>query len=116
MEASDLDQADAVFVAIFDCETAIAMGALKRLSDGSGELKSMHVAEARRGSGLADAILNALLDRARREGMARLSLKTGSQPVFAAARAFYERHGFAYCPPFEGYSEDPHSVFMTRAI
>ena len=44
---------------------------------------------------------------------ARLSLETGSQREFEPARRLYEGFGFDHCPPFEGYVEDPHSVFMT---
>ena len=109
-------EADVSFFAAFDGETAVAMGALKRISDDHGELKSMHVIAHRRGGGLADAILQRLLEEARAAGLARVSLETGSQPPFAAARAFYQRHGFEFCAPFEGYVEDPHSVFMTLSV
>ena len=104
------------FFAAFDDDVPIAMGALKRISANHGELKSMHVVEEHRGKGLADAILLRLLDEALAGGMTRVSLETGSQPVFKAARGFYRRHGFTECPPFEGYVDDPHSVFMTRTL
>ena len=116
MEARDLRQAGVQFFAAFDGDAAIAMGALKTLSKTHGELKSMHVLEERRGAGLADAILARLLGEARAAGLVRVSLETGSQPPFAAARAFYQRHGFDFCAPFEGYVEDPNSVFMSRAL
>lgn len=92
------------------------MGALKTLGGGGGEVKSMHVAQEARGRGLADKILKGLLAEAANAGMSRVSLETGSQPPFAPARAFYARHGFAFCDPFEGYEDDPASVFMTRGI
>ena len=116
MEAADLADAGAQFFAAFDGDTPVAMGALKRITQQHGELKSMHVLSTRRGTGLADAILTRLTDEAKAAGMTRVSLETGSQPPFAAARAFYTRHGFAFCPPFEGYVEDPHSVFMTKEL
>ena len=104
------------FFAAFDSDVPVAMGALKQISAIHGELKSMHVVSARRGQGLADRMLDRLLDEARSCGMTRVSLETGSQPPFAAARAFYTRHGFTLCPPFEGYVEDANSVFMTREV
>ncbi len=104
------------FFAVFDNEDAVAMGALKHLSASHGEVKSMHVRADRRGEGLADAILGYILDAAREAGLTRVSLETGSQEAFAPARAFYSRHGFAPCPPIEGYMEDPNSVFMTRRV
>ena len=116
MEADDLAEAGAVFLAAFEGATPVATGALKTLSGDLGELKSMHVIARCRGSGLADALLHRLLDEARRQGLTRVSLETGSQPPFAAARAFYARHGFTDCAPFQGYVEDENSVFMTREV
>lgn len=116
MEPKDLAEADVRFFAVFDAGEPVAMGALKRLSGTGGELKSMHVREDRRGDGLADIVLAALIEAARDQGMTRLSLETGSQDTFKAARAFYQKNGFVVCPPFEGYVEDPASVFMTRVL
>lgn len=87
-------------------------GGLARLDAGDCEVKSMHVAAAARGQGVGRRILAFLLDQARAQGFSRVLLETGSSPAFAAARALYERQGFAYRGPFAGYAEDPHSVFM----
>jgi putative acetyltransferase len=46
----------------------------------------------------------------------RLSLETGVQPTFIAARALYERAGYSICGPFEGYWDDPNSLFMTKSL
>ena len=116
MSADSLAGADARFFAFFDGDRAVAMGALKRLSGAHGEVKSMYVRVDWRGTGLASRILSHLMDAAGAAGLTRVSLETGSQAAFAAARAFYERHGFSYCPPFEGYADDPESVFMTRTV
>ena len=91
-------------------------GALKELDPTHAEIKSMRTAAAWRRSGVARAMLEHILAEAARRGYARLSLETGAEPAFAPARALYERFGFAYCPPFEGYVEDPNSVFMTRCL
>jgi putative acetyltransferase len=53
---------------------------------------------------------------ARSRRYARLSLETGSQDAFAPARRLYESYGFRHCLPFEGYVEDPNSVFMTIVL
>lgn len=116
MEAADLDGAGVRFFAVFDGDAAVAIGALKTISGGHGELKSMHVRDDRRGQGLADAILATLLEQARAAGMTRVSLETGSQEAFGPARAFYGRHGFTTCGPFEGYGPDPNSFYMTLAL
>ena len=116
MDAAALEEAGAQFFAVIEDGQAIAMGALKRIDETHGELKSMHVRKDRRGHGLADAMLAHLLEAARRAGLKRISLETGSQDAFGPARAFYGRNGFNTCPPFEGYTLDPNSVFMTREL
>ncbi|WP_304620498.1 GNAT family N-acetyltransferase [Paracoccus sediminilitoris] len=94
----------------------VAMGALKDLGGGHGELKSMHVLAEHRGRGLSRMMLNHLVDQALANGLTRLSLETGVQPTFVAARGLYTRAGFSECPPFADYRPDPNSVFMTRAL
>ena len=69
-----------------------------------------------RGRGLSLRLLDHLIDAARAGGMVRLSLETGVQPSFTAARGLYLRAGFAECPPFADYRPDPNSLFMTREI
>jgi len=104
------------FFTLRDGEAVLGMGALKTITVSHAEIKSMHiVAEARR-RGLARVLLDHLLAEAATAGFQRLSLETGVEPVFAPARSLYAAAGFTDCPPFEGYGEDPHSVFMTRAL
>ena len=93
-----------------------AMGAFKRIDASHAEIKSMHVLAEARGRGLSKAMLDHLVAEARKDGFTRLSLETGVQPTFVAARALYERAGFDECPPFEGYWDDPNSVFMTKVL
>ncbi len=94
----------------------IGMGALKRLSGDHAEIKSMHVLSEVRGRGLARAMVEHLVMAAKGDGITRLSLETGPQQSFAAARGLYEAAGFGYCGPFEGYGDDPNSTFMSRVI
>lgn len=94
----------------------LGCGALKELDAGHGELKSMRTTAAARGRGVATAVLGALLALAAERGYARVSLETGSQDYFAAARRLYARHGFTDCGPFGDYSPDPNSVFMTLEL
>ncbi len=104
------------FFVLRDAGAPMAMGAYKRIDAGHAEIKSMHVLTEARGRGLSKAMLDHLITTARAEGLARLSLETGIQPTFVAARALYERAGFVECGPFEGYREDANSVFMTKAL
>lgn len=94
----------------------VAMGAFKRIDETHAEIKSMHVLAEARGRGLSRLMLEHLVDAARAEGFLRLSLETGVQPTFEAARALYYKTGFVDCPPFEGYWEDPNSLFMTKEL
>ena len=91
-------------------------GALQRLDDARGELKSMRVADAFLGRGVGRAILLHLVAEARALGLVSLWLETGSTAPFTPALRLYESAGFVRCGPFGGYSDDPFSVFMTRAI
>ncbi len=94
----------------------LAIGALRELDPRHGEIKSMHTAPAARRSGMGRALLAHLVSEAYARGYHRLSLETGSQGVFAPARALYSSAGFVECGPFGAYRESPWSVFMTREL
>ena len=82
----------------------------------AGELKSLHVAEAARGRGVARLLVETVLDAARARAMKRVLLETGSSDGFAASRALYEAMGFAVVGPFAEYSDNGFSVFMARSV
>lgn len=90
-----------------------AVGALKFMTTDHAEIKSMHTAASHRRQGLAGQMLRHLIDRARRRGLIRLSLETGSWPYFAPAHALYQSNGFVFCDAFGDYRPDPNSRFMT---
>jgi putative acetyltransferase len=129
VHALDLDQlrqANILFFSAWDDvnaspgATLLGTGAIKLLDAAHGEIKSMRTHAARRGQGLAGQLLQHLMDQARARGLQRLSLETGSthcaQNFFGPARRLYERHGFAPCPPFPPYVDDPYSSFYTRTL
>ncbi len=94
----------------------VCIGALKRIDARRGEIKSMRVSDAFLGQGAGRAMLDHVVTEARRAGMTSLWLETGSTDPFLPAISLYESAGFTRCGPFEGYVEDPFSVFMTRAL
>ena len=94
----------------------LAIGALKQLDAGHGELKSMHTAATARGQGAARALVDHLLGVARDRGYVRVSLETGSMDAFVPARTLYETAGFALCDPFGSYASSPNSTFMTLTL
>ncbi|MCK6425798.1 MAG: GNAT family N-acetyltransferase [Burkholderiaceae bacterium] len=107
---------DITFWAVWEDENLLGCGALRQLDDRHGELKSMRTAQAHLRRGVGSALLTHILDEARRRGLTRLSLETGSTPGFDPARRLYARFGFTECGPFADYAEDPFSVFMTRSL
>ena len=116
MDAGQLATPDTAFFVLREAGVPVAMGAFKRIDATHAEIKSMHVLAEARGRGLSRAMLDHLLTEARSAGLTRLSLETGVQPTFVAARALYAKAGFTDCPPFEGYGPDPNSVFLTKQL
>ena len=115
-DVSRLKSPDISFWSAWEGETLMGVGALKRMSANEGEIKSMHTLKTARRSGVGSALLSHIMGEAKGMGLSRLLLETGSFDFFAPARALYARHGFAECPPFEGYKPDPNSTFMARDI
>lgn len=109
--ADALRQSDVTFWTIWDGEALVGCGALKDMG-GEGEIKSMNVRGAHRGKGAGRIMLEHVLKEAQRRGYDVLSLETGPQDGFAAARRLYETYGFEYCGPFGDYAPNNNSVFM----
>lgn len=116
LPASALNAPGIAFFVLRDVGVPLGMGAYKRIDASHAEIKSMHVLDEARGRGLARLLLDHLMAAARAEGFARLSLETGAQPSFQAACNLYAAAGFVVCGPFEGYWDDPNSIFMTRLL
>jgi putative acetyltransferase len=91
----------------------LAIGALKRLDEQHAELKSMHTVEQARGRGIGHAMVDRLLLLAREDGYKRVSLETGSNDAFAAARSLYAKRGFRERGPYADYFLSPNSTYMT---
>lgn len=116
LDLSGLQSPGIRFWTVWDGQVLLGTGALKRLSADHGEVKSMHTAEAARRRGAGSMMLRHVIARARADGLARLSLETGSWDFFRPAHAFYRAHGFVECEPFGDYMPDPNSVFMTLQL
>src|SRR5438105_119961 len=113
LDLTGLRSPDISLWTVWDDETLLGVGALKRLSADHGEVKSMYTVQSSRRRGAGSAMLRHIIATARARGMSRLSLETGSWAYFLPARAFYASHGFVECAPFAGYVLDPNSVFMS---
>ena len=116
LEVEGLRAPDVSFWSAWNGDSLLGVAALKRLSAHHGEVKSMHTAESARRHGVGTALMQHVIGEARRVGLTRLSLETGSWDYFEPARVFYRRHGFHDCAPFAPYRPDPNSIFMTREL
>lgn len=101
---------------LWDDAALLGCGALKDLGDQTGEIKSMHTRDGRRGRGLGRRMLEHILAEARLRGYTALFLETGSMDAFLPARLLYEAYGFTCCGPFGDYVADPNSTYMTLTL
>jgi putative acetyltransferase len=106
LDLSGLQKPDISFYTAWDGKTLVGMGALKQLNAEAGEIKSMRTKEDALRRGVGRAMLEHIIAEARARGMKRLSLETGTGPIYAPAQAFYRAHGFAPGEPFGGYPPD----------
>lgn len=116
LDLSGLRAPDIRFWSAWRGDTLLGCGALRRLSDTEGEVKSMHTVASARRTGVASALLRHIIAAARGAGLRRLSLETGSWNHFRPAVALYRARGFTECGPFASYGSDPNSLFMTMEL
>lgn len=117
LDLSGLKVPQVSFWSVWDGDTLAAIGAMKLIAPGHGELKSMRAAPAYRGRGAGKLMLQYMLMTAMERGWTRLSLETGSTPEFEPALALYAAHGFEPCAAFADYpADDPFSRFMTLEL
>lgn len=94
--------------------TAAGCGGVKLFGTEYGEIKRMYIRPQFRGLGLGKLMLNHLAEYARRHGVGVLRLETGIYQTEAIG--LYERWGFERISPFDGYKEDPLSIFYEKRI
>lgn len=107
---------DVTLWGLWEGPALLGCGALKRIEPGHGEIKSMRTAPDHLGHRVGTDILTHIIAEARRAGMRRISLETGTGAAFDAAHRLYRRFGFVDCGPFAHYREDPFSRYMTLAL
>jgi putative acetyltransferase len=114
LEPDEVSPGQGAFVVAFRDQRLVGCCALRRLEDGSGEVKRMYVRPEERGRGAAKQLLQAIEAEARALGLVRLVLETGvRQPE---AIKVYERGGFTRIAPFGHYVDSPLSVCMGKDL
>lgn len=96
---------------LWDDNSLLGMGALRLHPADVAEIKSMRTHPDHLGRGVARAILEHLIDEARRQGCRRLSLETGSGPAFDAALNLYGARGFTRGEAFGDYKASDFNQF-----
>jgi putative acetyltransferase len=90
--------------------------ALYQRDESFGELKSLHVVDTQRGTGLGEKLVQRVIDTAHERGLDELGLETGKSDGFAASRRLYERLGFKDTPAFAPYQCGSFSHCMKRSV
>ena len=104
------------FWSLWDNDELIGCGALKFLDKIHGEFKSIRVVDKFRKKGAGEKIFNHLIEEAKKLGIKKLSIETGSGKFFEPARKLFINFGFQPCLPFAHYKEDPNSCFYTKDL
>jgi putative acetyltransferase len=93
-------------------EEIAGVGALKMLTPDHAEIKSMRTHPDHVRKGVAAAMVTHLIEEARRRGLRRLSLETGSGPAFEPALTLYRSCGFANGEVFSDYTPSDFNQFL----
>lgn len=96
--------------------TVVGCVCLKPVDSETAEVKRLYVAPSARGSGAGKALIESLVEEARKIGYQRIILD--SHHTMTAAHAVYEAAGFRRVAPWEGFPEHlkPIVVFMEMAL
>lgn len=116
LDLSGLQTPDVTVWTAWDGAALAGIGALKRLGDGTAEVKSMRTHPDHLRRGVAAALLEHIIAAARAEGLARLSLETGSGPAFEPALTLYRRRGFVDGAAFGDYERSDFNQFLHLAL
>lgn len=112
LDLSGLQVPEVTVWSAWDEDTLVGIGALKMLGADTGEIKSMRTHPEHLRRGVAAALLEHIIGEARRRGLSRLSLETGSGPAFEPALALYRRRGFTNGERFGDYEQSAFNQFL----
>lgn len=116
LDLSGLRAPDVTVWSAWDGSALVGIAALKELGDRTGEVKSMRTHPRHLRKGVATALLEHIIGEARRRGLRRLSLETGSGPAFEPALALYRKRGFKDGDAFAEYRRSEFNQFLHLAL
>jgi putative acetyltransferase len=111
-----LQQPEVTFWTIWDGDALCGCGALKELSPGAGEVKSMRTQVGWLRRGVGQHMLDVILETARQRGYREVLLETGTGDAFEPALSLYRKNGFAPCRAFGEYKATHFNVFMVKKL
>ena len=112
LDIGALKTPDMTVYTIWDGDKLTGCAALREMDDSYAEIKSMRAAQGFEGRGVGQKLLGHLIEEARQRGYSRLSLETGTTPLFHTAIALYARSGFVLGEPFSDYVPSRYNIFM----
>lgn len=116
LDVNALKPPNITFFSAWQSDVLAGCVAIRKLSSTEAELKSMRTVAALRNKGVATQLLTYVIEFAIANGYQTLSLETGTQGYFNAARQLYAKNGFKDCEPFGNYQLNPNSHFMTKPL
>jgi len=96
---------DGAFMIAYLDDVAVGCGAVRRIDRATAELKRMFVDPTVRGRGVGRALVEALEQEARRLGVSKIVLETGTR--LSRAIRLYEGMGYTPIPLFGEYLSSP---------
>ena len=115
LDPAEVAEGHGAFLVILRDGVPVGCGAIRRIDSDTAELKRMYVSPTLRGSGLGRRLVAALEAEARKLGVRRLVLETGTRQL--AAIALYRATGFQPIPLYGEYEHSPDtSVCMGKEL
>jgi putative acetyltransferase len=105
---------DIRFILLLVGGTPVGCVGLQPVAPGLGEIKRMYVEPASRGWGLSRVLLAEVETEARRLGLTRLRLETGTAQHEAIA--LYTHHGYIPTPPYPPFENEPASLCYAKDL
>ncbi len=105
-----------MFTARNNADMLMGCAALKRLTESTGEIKSVRTHPDHLRKGVSRKLMAHIETTAKKAGLSALYLETHNTPPYAAACKLYESLGFQYCGPFGDYIQTSRNVFMIKSL